>query len=642
MLFLPPAFVEGVAHFASWIASNECMRFVIPFLIGALVSLALTPVVRAVLHRVGMEDMPGGRRINKRPLPRGGGVAVFIAFHAALACTVWITGEFSESVFDQTWRLQFLTASGALLAIGLADDAKGLKPWVKLLGQLCVAAFLYAIDIRFERFLPFDIPKWLDFLLTLFWFAGAMNAMNLIDGMDGLASGLALIACAGISGSIFLRGSSTHVLAIPYLALAGACLGFLRYNFHPSSIILGDCGSMFLGITLAALPLMTASRNEFIASLCVPLMALGIPIFDTLLAIWRRSLRAVMPETVSDGFKSIMLPDKSHIHHRVLKAVLDQRRAAWILYGINTILVGIGLAAMLLRTRANGVFMLAFVAAIFVAVHHLNSVELWDSGRILSSIAPSRITYRLRIFILMGWDICALVFSWCLAFTITDTNISASALASSMIYSAVPSFIAIAVAKGYRRIWRSASMFSFAMLFFAVLASSIVSYSLHMFFLPDRPGWIARLVIYTFISASFVCGGRQLAIILRETRSAMEHKRLMKSANSIRAIACGAGTRFGLLVRERQCRLGNRRVVIAGVLDDDLNLRGRMVAGHCILGTIDDLRDVVEKNGIGLIMISAELPVERREFIVAAGRELGIPVIDWSVNLHMLHGRQTL
>ena len=642
MFPLPIALVDGIAHFASLIASNEFMRFVVPFAVAAIVALALTPAVRAALHRLGMEDQPGGRRINKLPLPRGGGIAVFIAFHTAIFMTVWLTGEFNEQVFGPAWRLQFLAASGTLLAIGLADDARGLKPWVKLLGQLCVAASLYMLGIRFERFLPFDIPEWLDFLLTLFWFAGAMNAMNLIDGMDGLASGLALIACMGIAGSIFLRGNASRTLAVPYLALAGACLGFLRYNFHPSSIILGDCGSMFLGITLAALPLMTASRNEFVASLCVPLMALGVPIFDTFLAIWRRTIHAVMPETVGNGIRNVMQPDKAHLHHRILKAVLDQRRAAWILYGANALLVSIGLFAMLARKRSTGVFMLAFIAAVFVVVRHLSSVELWDSGRVFSNIQPTRIKRRLRLFILMALDVSSLVLAWCLAFVITGTHITPQSLSGSMLYSAVPSFIAIVIAKGYRRVWHNANMFAFSLLFFAILIAAVASYAMHYVFISDSPGWIPRLTIYAFFSAIFACGIRQLIPVLRDIRTAIEHNRLIKLPDTIRAIACGGGLRFSMLLRERQRRLGNSRVAIVGILDDDPNMRGRTTRGHCVLGTIDDLEKVVRENDIGLILISADFPVERKEFVVETGKRLDIPVIDWSLNLHLLHGRQAL
>ena len=641
MIQLPIAFVAGVEHALAWLASNDFLRFAIPFFAGAVVALALTPPVRATLHRLGMEDQPGGRRINKRPLPRGGGVAVFAAFHLALFATAWLTGDFG-GMFNFAWRMKFLAASGALLLIGLADDKFGLKPIVKLFGQLCVAASLYWMGIRFSDFFSFDMPAWIDFPLTLFWFAGAMNAMNLIDGMDGLASGLALIACLGIAGSLFLRGRTISPLAVPYLALAGACLGFLRYNFHPSSVILGDCGSMFLGLTLAALPLMTASRNEFVASLCVPLMALGVPIFDTLLAIWRRSVRAVMPETVGNGLAGVMQPDKSHLHHRVLKAVLDQKRAAWILYGVNALLVGIGLCAMLAKTHAAGVFMVAFVAAIFVSVRHLSSVELWDSGRVFARLQPSRISRRLRFFVLMAWDITSLVLAWMLSYVLTGTHVTLVAIRSAMFYAIVPSFLAIVLVKGYRRVWHNASMIEFIMLFFAVMIAPVITCGIHMVFLPDVPGWQLQLFIYAIVSAILVCGIRHITQIRRDIQAAIGRNRLLGKPEAIPALSCGAGQRFTLLVRDRQCRLGNSRVVIVGLLDDDENLRNRFVQGHRVFGSIDELETIAAEKGAKVIMISAEMPRARRDFIVETAKKLGLPVLEWAGDFRMLNGRQTL
>ena len=180
------------------------------------------------------------------------------------------------------------------------------------------------------------IPKWLDCGFTVFWIVGAINAFNLIDGLDGLASGLALIASLGLTISLISRNLISET--IPFLALGGACLGFLRYNFNPASVFLGDTGSMFLGMTISTLPLLTGSSQELAVSLGMPLLVMGVPIFDTFLAIWRRSVRALLPnahrgEIPNQGGGAVMQPDKDHLHHRLLRLLSNNQRKAALIDG---------------------------------------------------------------------------------------------------------------------------------------------------------------------------------------------------------------------------------------------------------------------------------------------------------------------
>ena len=302
---------------------------------GALaISLLLTPLLREAARKVGMVDQPSARRINKVPIPRGGGLAIFVAFYVTLELLVLWTGEPISQQFSLHWQRSFLLASGLLVVIGLIDDKFGMRPMVKLAGQTAVALILYASGVHVGGIVV-AFPPWLDCLVTVLWIVGAVNAFNLIDGMDGLATGLAVIASAGLAGALLFTGNSSATL--PYLVLCGACLGFLRYNLHPATVFLGDSGSMFLGLCIATLPLVSGSRKELVASLGMPLLAMGVPIFDTMLAIWRRSVRSLMPQPLRGmgGRVRVMQPDRDHLHHRLLRQTMNQRSVAVMLYTIS-------------------------------------------------------------------------------------------------------------------------------------------------------------------------------------------------------------------------------------------------------------------------------------------------------------------
>lgn len=391
-------------------ATSNGAKYVFAFLGAFVVSLLLTPLCREGARRMGMIDRPDARRINKIPIPRGGGLAVFVAFHAVLWGLVLILGGPLSARFSLEWQVRFLTASSLLVAIGLADDKTSLRPGVKLFGQAAVATILFLSGVHVGGIVV-AFPPWLDYLVTVFWIVGAINAFNLIDGMDGLATGLAFIAAVGLSGGLLFMGQSADTL--PYLIFAGACLGFLRYNFHPASVFLGDTGSMFLGLCIATFPLMTGTRKELVASLGVPLLAMGVPIFDTMLAIWRRTVRALLPAEfgAAQHRVHVMQPDKEHLHHRILRKTLNQRTAAVILYSISVLLVALGVGGSLLHNRAPGLFLIAFIIAIVVVVRHLARVELWDTGRLLSQETVAR-RHGVFVPIYIGVDVCALCAAW--------------------------------------------------------------------------------------------------------------------------------------------------------------------------------------------------------------------------------------
>lgn len=308
--------------------------FVVTFLIAWLCADLMVPVVRRFAYAVGKVDKPGTRKIHKDPIPRMGGIAICTGcFLSLLGIEYLHPGYFS--MLPAEWKGVLL--GGALIFIvGLLDDLYDLKPKVKLAGQIGAAsvAFWLGVKITFISY-PFGgmilFPEWLSFVLTVGWLVAITNTINLIDGLDGLAGGVSTIAGLTLFMLALERGQGLSALVA--IALVGATLGFLRYNFNPAKIFMGDCGSLFLGFMLGALSITGAMKVAATVAVFLPILILGIPIFDTTFAIVRRLLAR----------KPIFQADKGHLHHRLLNIGLSQRRAVLLIYGFSTLLGGIAL-----------------------------------------------------------------------------------------------------------------------------------------------------------------------------------------------------------------------------------------------------------------------------------------------------------
>ena len=593
------------------------------------VSLILTPLSRTLVRKLGMVDQPSERRINKTPIPRGGGLSVFIAFHLALAVFALLDGPISAA-FSASWQWSFLTGSLMLTALGFVDDKFGVKPLFKLAGQVAVASFLFFAGIRINGILV-AFPGWLDYAATVFWIVGAVNAFNLIDGMDGLATGLTFIASIGLAGSLLFTGSLDNI--IPYAALAGACLGFLRYNFHPATVFLGDTGSMFLGLCVATLPLVSGSRLELLPALGVPLLAMGIPIFDTLLAIWRRTIRAhlLVPTGMAATGRErvrVMQPDKEHLHHRLLRHTPDQRTAAWVFYGISAALVVVGLLGMLLKKRAPGIFLIAFIVAVSVIVKHLAQVELWDTGRLLSN---RRITIRkglvTPLYILL--DLLTLVLMWLLAQWVLHEAIPKGQFIRHMPLQVMSVLLFLVLTRTYRRVWRRAQFSDFSLLLVSVLFGVATGAGLFTIVYGEGEDGLRFSLVYAAFCLLPLMGLRLAVESLQGIMQTLKRHVLLQNEKVTRLLIYGAGIRFRNYMREQIPRLAVADSVIIGIIDDDLLFSGRVIYGYDVLGGLDDIPAICNKHKVNRIVITCVLPPERQAALLRMAREHGFDVSLW-------------
>jgi UDP-GlcNAc:undecaprenyl-phosphate GlcNAc-1-phosphate transferase len=302
------------------------------------VALILTPVVARLAVSMGWMDRPDGRRkLHRRPVPAVGGVAVVMGFCVAAA----FLQSFERVLFPDLTHFRGLTepllvAAVAISAIGLLDDARGVRPLTKLAVQAAAGVFIYHRGFEVSQISnPFGAPIELGAFalpVTLVWLVGMSNAFNLIDGMDGLAAGVALVSTVGLLAAAAVNGRWEVVLAAG--ALAGGLAGFLPYNFNPARVFLGDCGALPVGFMLAAIAVRGSMKASAAVAVAVPLLAMALPMADVGLAVVRRFMRR----------KRIFQGDRDHIHHRLVDMGLTPRRAVMTLYGVAALFTALGLA----------------------------------------------------------------------------------------------------------------------------------------------------------------------------------------------------------------------------------------------------------------------------------------------------------
>lgn len=337
------------------------LAVVFTFLLACIVTWRLIPTVRKFALRVGWADQPNARRLNKEPLPNAGGLAIYTGVIAALVLATLLRPIVVQSVLVQV--LTILLGGTILVLVGFIDDQFGLPPSVRMLTQILTALLLVANGIRIDLTFGTPVDYQLSVLLTVFWVVGVTNAINLMDGMDGLAGGISFITAMSllaVSAQISEKAAATLVLA----ALGGSALGFLRHNFYPSRIIMGDAGAYFFGYVLAATSILGKLQVNTVLSLVPTVLFLLLPVVDTTQVIVRRLMAGKNP---------MSHPGKDHLHHRLLAWGFSQRRAAFTLWSFT-------LACNLLAMRFQGMTLVVMLATA-ISIVMLLGFAIWQRIR---------------------------------------------------------------------------------------------------------------------------------------------------------------------------------------------------------------------------------------------------------------------
>lgn len=347
--------------------------YLLIFVIALFSSLIFTPLVRRTCERFGWFDEPKDlRRVHRAAIPRLGGVVILFSLLASLFALFFISNTITQSLRAESHLLLVALVPAILVfAIGIVDDMRGLSPRFKLAGQIVAGAIFYSLGGRIETLSTpllgsIQLPAVISMAITILWIVAITNAFNLIDGIDGLAAGAALFAsCVMVTVSIFTGHPFVTVIS---LALAGALVGFLRYNFYPASIFLGDSGSLLVGFLLATLSVQGIQKASTAVAVAIPVLAFGVPVLDTTLALIRRFLSK----------HPLFQGDREHIHHKLLARGWSQRRVALVLYGVSALL---GLQALLFVqvsyvSQITGMWLFVVGVVVILGVERLHYHEI--------------------------------------------------------------------------------------------------------------------------------------------------------------------------------------------------------------------------------------------------------------------------
>jgi len=327
------------------------------FILSAALSLALTPLFAVIGRKAGLVDVPEERKVHYQAIPRTGGISILLSLVFCLVVLTLVPTKVSALLRPDQQYIAFFSGCLLCFAIGVVDDFHRLSSKIKFLFQIIAAGIAFWGGVRIEHFSVLGVS--IDFgpfamIFTIFWFVLFINAVNLIDGLDGLAGGIVFFAAAVM---VFLTViGKNYLVAMLFAAVGGAVLGFLRYNFSPASVFLGDGGSYLLGFFVAGLSIIGSFKSQITAIMLIPILALGVPLYDTILSPIRRFL---------SGHK-MFSPDAEHVHHRLLKLGFSTRRAVLLVYAITLFLCAAAIILVNIRDERAGLFLIIMgVAAVF-------------------------------------------------------------------------------------------------------------------------------------------------------------------------------------------------------------------------------------------------------------------------------------
>lgn len=568
----------------------------LPFFVAAALSLAFTPLAKRLSMRAGALDLPSERKVHKTPIPRLGGLAVISSFVVVCSAVMW-------GLLPVPRPLQAATVNGLCLgllpvfAISLLDDIRPLRALTRLaaqsVGAIVVLASGFVLNPQIHLFgteVQIGLLAW---PLSFFWILGVTNAFNLIDGLDGLSAGLAFISSMSLAG-VFLLAGRIDVAVVP-LALAGALLGFLRYNIHPASIFLGDSGACSVGFVLACLCLKGGALLSAGLAVLVPVLIVGVPLADTLLSIVRRVLGRF--DAVSG--LGVMDADKGHIHHKLLALGLNQRRAVLLLHGIALAATAVAFGSLFLSATNSALFLVALLGAGFVGISRLGYDELAiiRRGTVLRLYdSPALKTGFFVVFV----DLLVAVLALYLAIGLKwdDWGLQVQRSLALELGAIVPAlaFLTFQLFGLYKGRWRHASLEDLLRPTAAVLLTGAGAAAVDALAVGSSAPF-SFFIVFTLVLLFLVNGTRSSYRLLAYWRS-------RSSKPGVPVLLYGAGRRGSMAVRELNS-FADAPLRAVGFVDDDPEKAGRTLNGVPVVGAGNELGDLIDKHSAKGVVVTS-------------------------------------
>lgn len=567
--------------------------FSIAFLLPLLLSLLLTPKVIQFANRIGATDAPDERKVHTSVMPRIGGLAIFLSATGTILTLYLLFSESLPSVFDGSYTtLIVVFCFITLFGLGFRDDLKPLSPEVKFGVQFLLAVIIYFAGFKISNITNpldtgvleigiFDLP------ITVLWIVGITNAFNLIDGLDGLASGVAVIAC--ISIFIITSLSGQVEAAIFSLIIAGALIGFLRYNFNPAKIFLGDSGSLIIGFALAILSIQSAAKISTGFTLLLPILVLALPITDTLVSMIRRLIGSFLnknPEVPSQSIlhrlHGMFTPDKLHIHHRLLSLGFSHRNAVLLLYMVSAFFA---FSAFLfseidsIQRSVTIVFALGLILILFIKKLRYHEMAVLNNGLIMRfyekwMLKQSRwISFVDIFFIVLSFSM-----SYALVYLVHPAALVKPDFGFTLLLVLPLQFATLWMTGLYREKMNQLGIAN-ALHMTASISTSVGLTGL-MFLLMDMlaPMEAFQLLIFDFYFLLTLLIGHRIA----NQALSFLYNRDKKTGKHVLIYGTGEN---GSLILQKILNSSDQDLKIIGFLDDDPNLEGKLINGYPIIGS---------------------------------------------------------
>ena len=615
---------------------------ILAVLLALALSLGLNRLMMLLAPHLGLMDQPGERRIHQTAIPRAGGMAIWLSFLLVIAgglASGWLK---PGGPLSWAWLSAFATASTVLMMAGFFDDRRGLSPWVKLGMHVLAPTIFFLMHPMQLGIFPRGWPIACDGLAFVMWSVVLINAFNLIDGLDGLCGGLAAVSTVGMAG-LALANRQTEA-ALMLLVMGGAILGFLKYNFNPACIFLGDAGSMLIGFFLATAATEAVGRKAVVGMILLPIAVAGVPLLDVLLAIWRRGMRRLIQvlrgEKIDGG---IFAADQEHLHHRLLDRSGSQRKVALILQGVAILLASLAFLPMVFGDRMYALSMVGFLVVGLVGVRNLARVELENTGSVIH-MAIKLPGHRRRVAAaLFAYDLLVLTGAG-VAAVLIETNWLTSPyeverLARFVVLFIILSTVALFTLRVHQRLWVRATIRDIISLQFWLFTAALGTFTLFTLAYPDLQWRALRLTLMSYMLASGgVCVPRVALDLLREFGTDARHRHSQQSVNSGYGpvVVLGAGDMGTLLLNHLKSSAHDSYpgLRLLGFLDEMEVLHGRQLRSLQVLGGLELIPKLVLQQELKGIILAINKPsVELLERLDAIADKHHLRIYRWRAEL---------
>ena len=595
----------------------DVLSVVVPSVVAALMAFILTPPVRRLAIRAGAIDAPDARKVHREPIPRLGGLAVLAAVLTGFLM-IMFGGRFSNRVLDRELLIGIAIGIIPVLVVSVIDDVRSLRAAPKFLAHFAGAGLAVMMGIRLGSQVHLFGEQieigWLAIPISLLWIAGVTNAFNLVDGLDGLSAGLALISAISLGSVSILVGR--YEMAVAAFIIAGALAGFLPFNAHPAKIFLGDTGSATVGFLLGCIALRGGSALNAGMAILLPLVVLGLPIAETLVSMLRRLILRF--EGGTDG---VFEADRRHFHHRLLDLGLDHRKVVYVLYGVGLLLAIVGFLSILLTTTYSAFLLGTVLIAAFIGIGRLGYDEFAVVRRGTMLRFYDTPVLKTQAFVVFADFLVVVMAIWmAIALKWDDWGVDLyRTLGEEMLVIVPPIALLVFWSFGvYRGSWRVASVEDLLRSSAAAVVTAGAG-GVVVTILPATSPPVSFFILYGLVLMFLVNG-------MRASYRLFAHWNARLQTAGVPVLIYGAGKGGVMALREI---LMNRDIEMwpVGFLDDDPRLLGRQIQGYTVYGSIYDARHLLASGLAQTVVVSSEKISEEnlqtlREACESVGAEL--------------------